>query len=499
MRAMGSISGALARVMQVDTQHNELHVLPCRTTCTRRPRRLARRWASIVVVLSLSLVFAGCAHYPVNAKLDQHDPSSGYRLETLPPDDNSGSLLVVLTFSGGGTRAAALAYGVLEQLAQTEIVWESRRKRLLDEVDIISSVSGGSYAAAYYALYRERLFTDFERDFLKRDVQGELARKILAPANLVRSSSPHFGRIDLVAEYLDEQMFHGATFGDLQQRGRPFVLINASDMSLGTRFEFTQDQFDLLCSDLTPYSLAHAVAASSAVPIAFSPLTLRNFAGSCDYREPHWVPQALNHRAASARRFRKASELRSYLDRARRPYIHLLDGGISDNTGLRALLDRILPERNPQRLTRALGAPALRKVVLIMVSAETRPDLSLDRVEAVPTVFQVIRNVKDIPINRYSFETTELFKAQIEDRVRGEGGQQAETYLVEVTLEAITDESERDRYMSIPTSFALPAETVDELRRLARRLLTDSPDYRRSLLDLATGKDSHVRTERVIP
>lgn len=456
-------------------------------------------WARVAATLGLLLLFSGCAHYQANAKLERHDPASGYRLETLAPDENSGSLLVVLTFSGGGTRAATMAYGVLEQLAKTEIDWEGRRKRLLDEVDIISAVSGGSYTAAYYALYRERLFTDFEHDFLKRDVQGEIARKILAPANLVRSSSPQFGRIDLVAEYLDENIFRGATFGDLQRRGRPFLLINASDMSLGTRFEFTQDQFDLMCSDITPYLLARAVAASSAVPIAFSPLTLRNYAGECDYREPDWVPQALNDRADSARRFYKASELRSYLDRARRPYIHLLDGGISDNTGLRGLFDRILAERNPQRLTRALGAPALRKVVLIMVSAETRPDLSLDRVEAVPTVFQVIRNVKDIPINRYSFETTELFKSQIETRVRREGGQETEFYLVEVTLEAITDENERERYMRIPTSFALPAETVDELQRLARRLLTDSPDYRRLLLNLGTGKDADVPTGQVIP
>ena len=457
------------------------------------------RSTRIAATLGLLLLFSGCAHYQVNAKLERHDPASGYRLETLAPDDNSGSLLVVLTFSGGGTRASALAYGVLEELAHTEIVWEGRRKRLLDEVDIISAVSGGSYTAAYYALYRGRLFKDFERDFLKRDVQGEIARKILAPANLARSSSPQFGRIDLVAEYLDEKIFHGATFGDLQRLGRPFVLLNASDMSLGTRFEFTQDQFDLLCSDLTPYPLAHAVAASSVVPIVLSPLTLRNYAGECGYQEPDWVPQALNDRAASARRFYKASELHSYLDRARRPYIHLLDGGISDNTGLRGLLDRILAEHNPQRLARALGAKALRKVVLIMVSAETRPDLSLDRVEAVPTVLQVIRNVKDIPINRYSFETTELFKAQIESQVGRQGGQEVEFYLAEVTLEAITDESERERYMSIPTSFALPAATVDELRLLARRLLADSSDYRRLLRDIGTGKGGDVPIEKITP
>lgn len=470
-----------------------------------RPDRKTWGAAHAAALLCLALLVTGCAQQRVNAPLAQHDPAAGYRLENLRDADNSGSLLVVLTFSGGGTRAAALAYGVLEQLGKTDIEWEGRRKRLLDEADIISAVSGGSYTAAYYALYRDRLFEDFERDFLKRDVQGELTRNILAPVNLIKASGPTFGRINLVAEYLDENIFHGATYGDLLRSGRrPFVMINASDMSLGTRFEFTQDQFDLLCSDLSPYLLAHAVAASSAVPIALSPLTLRNYAGTCGYEERDWVQAALKDRAASARRFYKASELRSYLDTEKRPFIHLLDGGISDNTGVRGLLDRVLSQQDPQRLAQALGAPALRKVVLIMVSAETQPDLSLDRVESVPTIFQVIRNVKDIPINRYSFETAELFKAHFDAwarRGREQRGdaQAAEFYLVEVALEAIPDEKERQRFMNIPTSFSLPAENVDQLRQLAARLLAGSPDYRRLLHDLGAGEGINLRTEQAPP
>ena len=437
----------------------------------------------------LALALVGCAHYPVNAKLDQYAPSQGYRLENLRAPDNSGSLFVVLAFSGGGTRAAALAYGVLEQLQQTDIVWEGRRKRLLDEVDLISAVSGGSYTAAYYALYRERLFSDFERDFLLRNVQGQLTRKLLAPGNLTRTASPTFGRSDLVAEYLDEYLFHGATFGDLQQRGRPFVLLNASDMSLGTRFEFTQDQFDLLCSDLTPYPISRAVAASSAVPVVFSPLTLRNYAGSCGYHEPAWVQTALDDRAESARRYYQASERRSYLDRAQRPYVHLLDGGISDNTGLRALLDRTLTERDPRQLTHALGETALRKALLITVSAETPPSRRLDRSEAVPSMFQVIRHVKDIPIGRYSFETTELFKARFAALAHDGGNVNTKFYLADVTFEALSDPVERKRFSDIPTSFSLPARDVDAVRGVAARLLRESPGYRDLLRDLAVRSD----------
>src|SRR5256885_16824013 len=113
--------------------------------------------------------------------MKHYDPQGGYRFSTLSHAGNSDSLLVLLAFSGGGTRAAALSYGVLEELARTEIVWEGERRRLLDEVDLISSVSGGSFTAAYYALYGDRIFCDFESSFLKRNVQGRLLALYSSP------------------------------------------------------------------------------------------------------------------------------------------------------------------------------------------------------------------------------------------------------------------------------------------------------------------------------
>ncbi len=403
-------------------------------------------------------------------------------------------MLVVVTFSGGGTRAAALAYGVLEHLAHTEIVRQGKPGRLLDEVDIISSVSGGSFTAAYYALYGERIFSDFERRFLKRNVQGELTRKLLAPVNLVRASSLQFGRVDLVAEYLDDEIFDHATFGDLVTLGRrPFVMINASDMSLGTRFEFTQDQFDLLCSDLSSFPLARAVAASSAVPIVFSPLTVRNYGGKCGYDGP--AQAAGNPHGTTTRQIYKAAEVRSYLDSKARPYLHLLDGGITDNIGLRGMLDRVASGNGPLDLARAMKLKRLRKAVLIVVNAETAPDLSLDRSEAVPTITQVFRAIKDIPINRYSFETIELLKTSFEGWARQvrkqNAGQQADGaeagfdfYLVEVTFDAIKDPATRNFFRGIPTSYTLPAEIVDQLRALGPSLINESSDYQRLMHDL---------------
>src|SRR5947207_8117174 len=200
-------------------------------------------------LLAWTLSVGGCAHYPVNAPLAHAAPGAGYRFNNLSRANHSDSLFVVLAFSGGGTRAAALSYGVLEELARTPIVWEGKRHRLLDDVDLISSVSGGSFTAAYYALYGDRIFRDYESTFLNRNIQGRLLALYSSPFTWFRLASPRFGRIDVAAEYYDRRLFGGHTFGDLRTQGkRPFLMINATDMSLGARFEFTQDQFDLLCS-----------------------------------------------------------------------------------------------------------------------------------------------------------------------------------------------------------------------------------------------------------
>src|SRR5664279_3471370 len=63
------------------------------------------------------LAVAGCSdHYPVNPPLKTWDPHAGYRLSLLKDDTSADSILVVLMFSGRGTRAASLAYGTLEAL-----------------------------------------------------------------------------------------------------------------------------------------------------------------------------------------------------------------------------------------------------------------------------------------------------------------------------------------------------------------------------------------------
>ena len=236
--------------------------------------------------LFLWLVFlplGGCAslaRYPDNPPLERFDSEHTItRLES----QGSGDILLILTFSGGGSRAAALAYGVLEALADTPLAAGGGTQSMLQEVDMISSVSGGSITAAYYGLYGDRMFRDFRNRFLERDVNSELANAMLTPGTLSRLSSNTFGSGDVLDEYFREQLFGTAAVRELVDANGPFVQINATDLFKGGQFGFTPELFALICSDIDRFPVSRAVAASSAVPLVFAPITLTNRAGSCDY------------------------------------------------------------------------------------------------------------------------------------------------------------------------------------------------------------------------
>jgi NTE family protein len=391
-----------------------------------------------ILPLMIVLLFAGgCAHFPANARLTHSDAGSGYRFRNLAHPGNSDSLQVFLAFSGGGTRAAALSYGVLEALTRTEIVWEGERRRLLDEVDYISAVSGGSFTAAYYALYGDGIFTDFESKFLDRNIQLDLFWRLCLPTNWYRLASPYFNRSDMVAEFYDRHVFDGKTFADLVQRNRrPFLSLNATDISLSATFQFTQDQFDFLCSDLSPFPVARAVAASAAFPIVLSPITLNNYAGSCDRPEPSWMALTSDH--VGPRGAQKTRELRTYRDAARHPYLHLLDGGLADNLGLRGPVETVSVIGSVRRmLADKENLKQVDKFVIIVVNAANKIDHGWDRSRAAPSALQVALALIDVPISRYTFETMETFR---------QGVKQWETEWNEATPSGTSGTSARARF-----------------------------------------------------
>src|SRR4030095_14769030 len=97
------------------------------------------------VACFLLLLAAGCATRSPDVRIEHFDAAPAYRIETMLARvvKNDPETLLVVAFSGGATRAAAFAYGVLEELRRTRVVIAGREARMLDQLDAISSVSGG--------------------------------------------------------------------------------------------------------------------------------------------------------------------------------------------------------------------------------------------------------------------------------------------------------------------------------------------------------------------
>lgn len=455
-------------------------------------------WLCGIILL---VALAGCAHYPVNQPLRQADLNAGHRSRNIIDPEKDKELLLLLTFSGGGTRAAAFSYGVLETLRDTKVSTHGQERRLLDEVDWISGVSGGSFTAAYYGLFRNRIFADFEGRFLKKNVQGELTRSILFnPFNWLRLFSPYYDRSDLAAEYHDKNVFDGKTFGDLLAQKQPMVVINATDMVNGTRVSFVQYAFDIFCSDLSTFSVARACAASSAVPLLLSPITLRNYAGSCGFQMPKTLEEAMKPpREASSRRLDLANNMMPFLDSQKKPYIHLVDGGVADNLGLRAALERVTLVGDPWTTLQDAGLVNVHKIAFVIVNAETSIDDRWDHFEKVPPFAAMLDSYSSIAIERYNRETVALLRESFPrwaEEIRGgrcgagpvsmEPGScgDIEFYLVEVRFDCLDNEAESNFFKRLPTSFVLKPEDVDKLRDAARRILTNSREFQRLVRDL---------------
>ena len=368
---------------------------------------------SLVLTFSTLLLLGGCATRPINAPITEVSPNKGYQYLARQQHSEHHENVVILAFSGGGMRAAAFSYGVLETLRRTEVVGPRGTVRLIDDVDVITGVSGGSFTALAYGLYGDKLFDQYEKRFLKRDVQGELIARLLNPTKWPALSSPGWGRSELAAQVYDEILFDGATFADLDRGRGPLIAVMATDISTGSRLIFDQAFFDIICSDLDTVPLSRAAAASSAVPVILSPVTINNYGGTCDYRMPDWVGQFTDSATTprpAARALRRLRELSSYSDSVHRPYIHLVDGGLSDNLGLRGVLDIIETFEALHSLGQPTPLDHVRRIVIFVVNSKSSPKTTWDESERAPGSIALLIKATGVPIDAYSSDTVELLR-----------------------------------------------------------------------------------------
>lgn len=431
----------------------------------------------------------GCAHFPPAPRISGTLPptDSTYRFSA---DDttatNSNRTLIVLVFSGGGTRAAAFSFGVLKALEQDSVVDQGRRESLLDEVDMISSVSGGSFTAAYYGLYGKEIFTRFPDRFLRWNAQRRLAAAAANPVTNWRLRSSTFSRIDLAAEAYADRLFGDSTFAALKRRKRPFIVLNSTDMVGGTQFSFTNEFFAPLCLDLLRFPVARAVAASSAFPGLLTAMTLDGHPGTCGYRPPRWVLEAVASTSSTDSLsteydraiVAQAHDLLSYHDSAVSPrFVHLLDGGLSDNLGGRVVYRALNGLGGDASIAEAINEPAL-NVLFILANARTRTGRDLDLMERTPGVLRVLQTVADAPMSSYTDETIRRIEESVAQRNRL---RRARYFVVHLEFDGVRCARLRNQLLAMQTSFSLDSTSVDKVVDVAGRLLRENASYRQFL------------------
>jgi predicted acylesterase/phospholipase RssA len=320
---------------------------------------------SILAALALALALAACAeaNRPLNPVLAEGGNPEVLAAAPAEP----GEAWVALALSGGGHRASAFAFGVMQELGAAG--GGDDPDGLLSELRFVTGVSGGAVLAAWFGLegpeglaaFRERyLLGNGERYMTFNPFDAEVEGRGVFNGINARHT---FGR------FLDEALFGGRTFADLAGQARATVAINASDVAAAVPFVFNPTTFDALCADLARLPLSEAVAASAAFPVVFAPITLAAPERGCDYREPAWLRAArLDPGAHPALRV-YAEAMARYADPEAVREVRLLDGGMTDSFGITGLLAERARAGTPWAPMTPEEAVRARRVLVLTVDA----------------------------------------------------------------------------------------------------------------------------------
>jgi NTE family protein len=209
-----------------------------------RPGSATRALITGGVLALLALAPAACETVP-----DYPNRPLATGAANPPPADLIGTdpraPLILIAFSGGGSRAAAVGLGVLDELAAQTYPATGKPVTLIDRVKVVSSISGGSVVAAWFGLVGPARLDELKNDFLARDNIATLEWEAADPLTLARLSLSRYSRIDALRDLLDRELFHGARFADLRRPSAPLVVMNATDMESGKVFAFTPQRFVL--------------------------------------------------------------------------------------------------------------------------------------------------------------------------------------------------------------------------------------------------------------
>jgi predicted acylesterase/phospholipase RssA len=453
-----------------------------------------------------ALALGGCAsvhNIPLNAPTSNPFVTPAAAGTAAARDIGVDGTVIGLAFSGGGTRAAAFGFGAVERLARTPI-GASRRGDLLDRVGVVSGVSGGAIWAAYYGLNGRAALTDFRARYLTQDLMAEIDTSATI-ANVSRALGGGANTDNRMRQWLNAHLFHDATFGDLIARRRPITVINATDIYNRTPFLFSPQTFAAACSDITQYPVAAAVAASSAVPAAFAPVVIETFPDRCQTPLPAWIEKAAADPAVSPLVHAYARGMKDIRDGKVR-YVKLLDGGLIDNFGLSGITIIRAAQTTPYGPLRPEEAINLRRFMFLVIDAGQGPQGEWATTLEGPAGKDLIGAVVDVLVDANSQASYTAFDATMKGwrdsivrwrcglgaaevaRLRGGARGKWNCRDFNITVARVSfaqlDAARAQRLSRAPTSFTLPADTVDELIQAGGDALSAHPVFQNFLRDM---------------
>ena len=344
-------------------------------------------WVTVGMVLA---VLSGCVTSPV------------YTIPVPKPDQTSCShamkpreTLIGIAMSGGGSRAALFGAASLEALAKLQVGPPGHS--LLEDISVISSVSGGSMATSYFASVKPRkdvpiltssgeLTAEYQRFFAQyKETMNQNYEKPLVWHNLMRLRwfNPAWAAKSL-AEYLNSQFLHDMTFQNVRERELsgeiPRLLINTTLYNDGSRLVFTtlpheQTQYDLLKDVSQSVGAGHLSKASVEVmKVKWASLqSVTPQALNLDL-----CPLKLGGAVAASMSFPPVVGPITFKVEGEDKYWHAGDGGLSDNMGIESLATVAL---------HALQQKAVRRVLIIALDSSFPFAVGSDRLDHFPEGF----------------------------------------------------------------------------------------------------------------
>ncbi|MBB1076408.1 patatin-like phospholipase family protein [Rhodoferax sp. 4810] len=468
---------------------------------------------SLLTLFALTALLAGCATRFENLPLAPGQINVERRVVDVSHNERP---VILVAMSGGGSRAAALGWVVLRELQRHQYTLaDGTRRPLNDDIAVISSVSGGSVIAAHYTLFGAAGLDSFEPDFLAPDNTRSLVFSALNPM--------HWGdsRSDLVEHLFDQQLFKKKTFADINQPGKPYLILNTTDMASGDVFAFTPQRFDDICSDLDAQPISAGVAASAAVPIVFTPVAFRNYSAEhCAGRAaPAWIKRRLQGSYApylnldAFKLARYANDLRHGPDSFRQiDFLYFLDGGLADNLGVHGLLEAVSSPYaasivappggqagQPGTLLQAINGGRVKKLAVILVNARPDPDNKIYQSADRPGILGMISSATSVPIDSTSASVhaqLEVLLAQFNAAGAGNAGAAGDplfaglmVYNIEIDFDQLRPSDPRQRALrdqakAIPTLWTISKPNLDVIEQAGTTLLHQHPCFQRLLSDL---------------